>query len=81
MSALDVAIRILASNLQIDREELDADTEILGNFPEFNSLTIVGIVSAIEEELDCVIEDDEINTEIFATVEDLADFIQSKSED
>ena len=81
MSALDVAIRILASNLQIDREELDADTEILGNFPEFNSLTIVGIVSAIEEELDCVIEDDEINTEIGATVEDLADFIQSKSED
>ena len=80
MSSLDIAIKILASNLQIERDELSADTEILGNFPEFNSLTIVGIVSAIEEELDCVIEDDEISTEIFATVEELARFIESKSE-
>ncbi len=81
MSSLDIAIKILASNLQIERDELSADTEILGNFPEFNSLTIVGIVSAIEEELDCVIEDDEISTEIFATVEELARFIESKSEE
>ena len=79
MSALDLAIKILASNLQVDREELSADTEIIGNYPEFNSLTIVGIVGTIEDELDCVIEDDEISTEIFATVGELAEFIESKS--
>jgi acyl carrier protein len=80
MSALDLAVKILANNLQIDRDELDADTEILGNFPEFNSLTIVGVVGAIEEELDCVVEDEEIGTHLFSTVRDLAQFIESKSE-
>jgi acyl carrier protein len=79
MSSLELAIQILAKNMQIDRDELDAETEILGNFPEFNSLTIVGVVGAIEEELDCVVEDDEIGTHIFATVSDLARFIESKS--
>ncbi len=80
MSSLDLAIKILASNLQVERQELSAETEVLGGFPEFNSLTIVGIIGAIEEELDCVIEDDEISTEIFATVGDLAQFIESKSD-
>ncbi|GAB5450532.1 MAG: hypothetical protein Hals2KO_08600 [Halioglobus sp.] len=80
MSSLDLAIKILANNLQVERQELSAETEVLGGFPEFNSLTIVGIIGAIEEELDCVIEDDEISTEIFATVGDLAQFIESKSD-
>jgi acyl carrier protein len=76
---MELAIKILANNLQIDRSEFNADTEVLGNFPEFNSLTIVGVVGAIEEELDCVVEDDEIGANIFMTVRDLADFIESKS--
>jgi acyl carrier protein len=80
MSALDLAIKVLASNLQVEREDLEEDTEILGNFPEFNSLTIVGVIGSIEEELDCVIEDDEISTDLFATVGDLARFIESKAD-
>lgn len=80
MSSLDLAVKILATNLQIERQELTPDTEILGNFPEFNSLTIVGVIGSIEEELDCVVEDDEISTELFATVADLASFIESKME-
>ena len=80
MSSMELAVKILSSNLQIDRGEFQADTEILGNFPEFNSLTIVGVVGAIEEELDCVVEDDEIGAHIFMTVQDLADFIESKTE-
>ncbi|MDX1732981.1 MAG: acyl carrier protein [Halioglobus sp.] len=80
MSALDLAVKILANNLQIERSELSADTEVLGNFPEFNSLTIVGVIASIEEELDCIVEDEEISTELFATVGDLAAFIESKEE-
>lgn len=80
MNPLELAIKILATNLQIERDALTPDTEILGNFPEFNSLTIVGVIGSIEEELDCVVEDDEISTELFATVADLANFIASKSD-
>ena len=58
---------------------MDRETEIVGNFPEFNSLTIAGIIASIEDELDVVIEDEEITTEIFATVGDLGDFIESRA--
>jgi acyl carrier protein len=80
MDALEIAVKILATNLQLERSELSSETEIVGNFPEFNSLTIVNIMNSIEEEVDCVIEDDEINTEIFETVGALAQFIDSKAE-
>ena len=80
MNSLELAIKILANSMQIEKSLLEADTELLGNFPEFNSLTIVGVVGAIEEELDCGVEDDEIGTDIFATVGDLAQFIESKSD-
>lgn len=79
MNALDLAIKVIASNLQLEKEELDRETEVVGNFPEFNSLTIAGIIASIEDELDVVIEDEEITTEIFATVGDLADFIESRT--
>ncbi len=78
MQALDLAKKVIAVNLQLELDQLSADTEILGNFPQFNSLTIVGVIGSIEDELDCVIDDEEINTEIFATVGDLAVFIQSR---
>ncbi|MDZ7783817.1 MAG: phosphopantetheine-binding protein [Halioglobus sp.] len=78
MNALDLAIKVIASNLQLEKAELSRETALVGNFPEFNSLTIAGIIASIEDELDVVIEDEEINTEIFATVGDLADFIEPK---
>lgn len=79
MQALDLAKKVLAINLQLEEDQLSADTEIVGNFPQFNSLTIVSVVGSIEDELDCVIDDEEITTDIFATVGDLAAFIASKS--
>ena len=78
MQALDVAKKVIAVNLQLELDQLSADTEILGNFPQFNSLTIVGVIGSIEDELDCVIDDEEITTDIFTTFGDLAAFIQSR---
>jgi acyl carrier protein len=78
VEALDLAKKILVTNLQLDKVQLTADTEILGNFPQFNSLTIVGVIGSIEDELDCVIDDEEITTDIFTTVGDLAEFIESR---
>lgn len=77
MEALDLAKKVLATNLQLELDELTEDTEILGNYPQFNSLTIVGVIGSIEDELDCVIDDEDITTDIFATVGDLAEFIET----
>jgi acyl carrier protein len=78
VEALDLAKKVLATNLQLEVDQLTAETEVFGNFPQFNSLTIVGVIGSIEDELDCVIDDDEITTDIFATVGDLAEFIASR---
>tara|TARA_B110000503_G_scaffold34861_2_gene56906 strand:- start:30990 stop:31232 length:243 start_codon:yes stop_codon:yes gene_type:complete len=77
VEALDLAKKVIAVNLQLELDQLTADTEILGNFPQFNSLTIVGVISSIEDELDCAIDDEDITTDIFTTVGDLAEFIES----
>lgn len=79
MQALALAKKVLAANLQLEVDQLSADTEIVGHFPQFNSLTIVGVIGSIEDELDCVIDDEDITTDIFATVGALADFIASRS--
>ena len=50
----------------------------MGNLPEFNSLTVVSLISSVEEQLGCSINDDEITAEIFETVGAFADFIASK---
>ena len=79
MDSLDLAKQILVSNLQLENVDLTPGTQIMGNFPQFNSLSIAGIVAAIEDEVGCTIEDEEITAELFETVGTLADFIASKS--
>lgn len=78
MEALNLARKVLATNLQLELDQLTADTEVLGNFPQFNSLTIVSVIGSIEDELDCVIDDDDITADIFVTVGDLAEFIAAR---
>lgn len=54
------------------------DTKLLGAFPELNSLTIMTMITALEEQLDCEIADEELSAEIFETVGTLAQFIEKK---
>lgn len=56
-----------------------ADTELLGSVPELDSMAVVGVLTAIEEELGIEIPDDEIGAETFATFGSLVDFVRSKA--
>ena len=80
MDAEILAREILRSNLQLGAraDRLERTTALMGALPEFNSLTVVGLISSVEEQVGCAIADDEINAEIFATVGAFADFIASK---
>lgn len=80
MNTLEITRDILQQALQLgDRaENLTAETPLMGNFPEFNSLTVVSILTAIEEALGCAIADDEISGEVFESVGSLAAFVESK---
>ena len=69
----------LMETLQItDADQLSADTELLGTLPEFDSMAVVGILTALEERFDILIDDDEISGEIFVTLGTLTRFVSEK---
>lgn len=80
MEALELAKDLLRTALQLGdkADQLTADSPLMGAYPEFNSLTVVGLITGIEEQLGCAVDDDEISEEIFQTVGSLARFIETK---
>jgi len=55
-----------------------SETPLLGALPELDSMGVVNIITAIEENLGCTIDDDEISAESFETFGSLMQFIESK---
>lgn len=51
---------------------------LLGNVPELDSISVMNVVSAVEINFEIFFEDDDINAEVFASLESLAIFIQQK---
>lgn len=80
MEPFEIARELLREIMQLGSraDQLTAETGLMGDFAEFNSLTIVGLMTGIEEQTGCEIEDDEITEEIFHTVGSLSEFIESK---
>jgi acyl carrier protein len=81
MVAQDDVIRIVTDVLQIgDRAAaMDTDTKLLGALPEFDSMAVVTIITALEEEFGIVVEDDEITAEVFETIGSLHDFVAART--
>ena len=71
---------ILGEVLQLDERtaDLSADTALLGNLPEFDSMAVVAVITALEEAYEFEAEDDEIEAELFATVGSLVEFVTAK---
>lgn len=80
MNPLDITKDLLRQTLQLGERanSLTADTPLLGNFPEFNSLTVVSLLSTMEEQLGIEVDDDEINEDLFRTVGSLSNYIDAK---
>lgn len=81
MSELENIKRILAATLQLgERAELmDSSTPLLGSIAEFDSMAVVTVLTAIEEQYGIEIEDDEISADVFETVGSLVSFIATKN--
>jgi acyl carrier protein len=52
------------------------DTPLLGALPELDSMAVAYLITALEEQLDIAIADDEIDGAIFATFGDLKRFAE-----
>lgn len=81
MPKLQLTKEILQTTLQLgdQADSLTRETPLMGHFPQLNSLTVVGVISEIEAQTGCAIDDQEITAEIFETVGTLAAFIHQKS--
>ncbi|MCW5632282.1 MAG: acyl carrier protein [Rubrivivax sp.] len=55
-----------------------AQTPLLGAIPELDSMAVVSLLTAFEEQLGVAVDDDEVDGNIFATVGSLVDFVQGK---
>ena len=68
-NTLDIGARI---------DEFEASTPLFGSVPELDSLSVVYLITALEEKFGIVIEDDEISAAVFETVGSLANFVEKK---
>jgi len=74
---------ILRDSLQLGERAslLTAESRLFGVIPELDSMTIVTVLTMIEEEFGIDIYDDEITAEVFSTVGSLSDFVRGKVAD
>ena len=53
-------------------------TPLLGAIPELDSMAVVSLITAFEERLGIVVDDDELDGSTFASFGALCDFVSSK---
>ena len=71
-------VLIHALDLQQPPESLTPDTALFGALPELDSLGVVALVGALEDQFEITIEDDEFGAELFDTVGSLTAFVDAK---
>ena len=64
--------------LDRDKIKLDAGTALLGQLPEFDSMAVVAILTAIEDQFGITVGDDEVYAALFETVGSLVAFVNGK---
>lgn len=78
MSVLEQVIGVICSVLHIESQGVSSVTPLLGAIPEFDSMAVVSIITAIEDRFGFTVDDDEIDASIFETVGSLASFVETK---
>ena len=78
MSTLNDILTLLGEVLQIDTSAMDESTELLGGIPEFDSMAVVMVITALEDNMGISVDDDEISAETFETIGSLVNFVESK---
>ena len=84
MDTTDQKLRaILADVLGLKPDQVagfTADTALFGDLPELDSMAVAGLLTEIEDRLDIVIDEDEIDGDIFETYGSLLAFTRAKQE-
>lgn len=57
---------------------MDDDTALFGALPELDSMAVAGLLTEMEDRLDIMIDDDDVDGELFATFGNLVAFARTK---
>jgi len=81
MSVVDEIRNIVGDTLGLGerRTALTGNSGLLGAIPEFDSMAVVSVLTAVEEYYGIEIDDDEVSAEIFETLGTLAAFVAGKT--
>lgn len=78
---LEQVKNILADVLSLDdaaKNALNEHSALLGSIPELDSMAVVNLITALEEQFGITVDDDEISATTFETLGSLAAFVQQK---
>jgi len=80
MSLADDIVELIREVLQLDTsaQELKEDSLLMGAIPEFDSMAVVTVLTILEDQYGIMIEDDEVDANIFETVGSLIQFVDQK---
>lgn len=76
-ASLDTAKALLTEVLPVTGvERWQGETPLLGALPDFDSMTMVTLITLVEERLDVVVSDSDISADDFMTLGAFAQWIQ-----
>jgi acyl carrier protein len=80
MVEFDDVTRLIGEILQLGERvrTFGPDTPLLGSIPEFDSMAVVTLINALEEQFGIQVADDEISAETFETVGNIYEFVRDK---
>ena len=80
MQSLDEVRDILSDVLSLGerKSSLNVDSGLLGSIPELDSMAVVNVITALEENFGITVDDDEISARTFETLGSLASFVEKK---
>lgn len=81
MQYLEQVKNILADVLSLSgdaKAALNEQSALLGSIPELDSMGVVSIITALEEQFGIAVDDDEISASTFETLGTLSAFVEQK---
>ena len=77
MSILNIVLKVLDNELNLQGKALEftVDTKLRGSLPQLDSMAIVSLVTALEEQLGFEFPEDQLDGAIFESVGTLVDCV------
>ena len=72
---------LLVDVLGVDAEQvtaMDSETPLFGALPELDSMAVAGLLTEMEDRLEIIIDDEDVDGELFETFGSLVEFAQAK---